>query len=496
VRLFKLPKVLPGIHAPLAEVYDDVEIAGITHDSRRVKRGWVFVAIPGHQRNGADFIEDAVARGAAAIVAEHKVCVPQPVPVFVVQNARRALATLANSFFLRPSRRLQVIGVTGTNGKTTTTYMIRAIFGAAGHRCGILGTIAYETGRRTLPASITTPESVDIQEFMAEMLAEGMEYAAIEVSSHAMCMRRVDFVQFAVGVFTNLTSEHLDYHGTLSNYREAKARFFRLLGPATYAVLNADDRNSAAMARATCATVLRYGTRGEVDVKGRVRNASLDGTDMILSCTEGQVDLRLPLIGRHNVSNALAAATTALALGCDLGVVRTGLENMPPVPGRLERVQCEKGCRVLVDYAHTDQALKSVLDSLRKLSQKQRIIVVFGAGGDRDRAKRPRMGRVVSQRADMAWVTSDNPRTEEPNDIIRDILSGVSNRRNIRVQPDRNAAIAEALSAAGPGDLILIAGKGHERTQRFRDTIIPFDDREAVRRAVGGPPEEALLTGA
>ena len=489
MRLFKLPKLLPGIHAPLSEPHVDIEIAGVTQDSRCVKPGWVFVAIPGHQHDGADFADDAVVRGAMAVVAERPVCVLRPVPVFIVQDARRALAALANSFYLRPSRRLQVIGVTGTNGKTTTTYMIRSILGAAGRRCGVLGTISYETGRRSLPASITTPESVDIQKLFAEMLAEGMEYAAIEVSSHAMCMRRVDFVQFAAGVFTNLTSEHLDYHGTFAAYRKAKARFFQLLGPATYAVLNADDRNNGTMARATCATVLRYGLRGKSDVAASIRDASLDSTDFTLSCAEGQVDVRLPLIGRHNVSNALAAATATLALGCDLDAVRQGLQNMPPVPGRLEYVQCEKDCRVLVDYAHTDEALKSVLDSLRKLSPK-RLIVVFGAGGDRDRTKRPRMGWVVAQGADVAWITSDNPRNEEPDEIIEDILSGIGSRRNVHVQPDRSAAISEALTAARPGDLVLIAGKGHERTQHFRDTVIPFDDREAIRHVVAGSSED------
>ena len=492
MRLSKLPKILPGIRAPLPETYDDADVAGIAHDSRRVKPRWVFVAIPGHQRDGADFVEDAVARGAVAIVSERSVRVSMPVPIFVVQDARRALAALANSFFKRPSRGLKVIGVTGTNGKTTTTFMLRSILEAAGRRCGVLGTVSYETGRRTLPASITTPESVDIQEFLAEMLAEGMEYAAIEVSSHALSMRRVDFVQFAVGVFTNLTSEHLDYHRTLAAYREAKARLFHSLGPAAFAVLNADDPSSEEMARATCARVLHYSLTRRADVTAHVQDATLDGSDMTLVCAEGATDLRLPLIGRHNVSNALAAATAALALGCDLSAIRNGLEHMPRVPGRLERVPCEADCRVLVDYAHTDQALKSVLGSLRRLATK-RIIVVFGAGGDRDRAKRPRMGRVVAQGADLAWITSDNPRSEEPNDIIQEVLGGVGNRRRVHVQPDRQTAIAEALRAARPGDIVLIAGKGHERTQRFKNMVIPFDDREAVRTALNASSQEALM---
>lgn len=491
MKLGKMTKLLPGVHAPVPPEHEDVEVTGVTHDSRRVKPGHAFVAIQGHQRDGATFAEDALQRGAVAVVTEKKLRLSRPVVQFTVPDARRALAALANSFFGRPSRRMQVVGVTGTNGKTTTTYMLRSIIEASGGKCGLLGTISYETGRRSVSASITTPESVDIQEYLAEMAAEGMDYAAMEVSSHSLCMHRVDFIQWAAGVFTNLTPEHMDYHRTISAYRDAKAQLFRMLGPAGYAVLNADDKSAEYMEEATFARVLKYGTHADADVRGEVRQATLDGVDMTLTSSAGKVDIRLPLIGVHNMYNALAAATAALALGLDLGCVRDGLQSATPVPGRLEPVPCDRGCKVLVDFAHTDQALKSVLDSLRGLPHK-RIIVVFGAGGDRDRTKRPRMGRAVEQGADLAWVTSDNPRTEDPLNIIEEILSGVSSRRNLRVQPDRQSAISEALREAGPGDLVLIAGKGHERTQRFKDTVIPFDDREAVRKALDELPKAAV----
>jgi len=493
LRVSKLPRILPGIHAPLPSGQDDPEVLGIAHDSRRVKPGWVFVAINGHQRNGARFAEDAAARGAVAIVTESRARLSPPTPQFVVKDARRALAALAATFYSRPSRHVQVIGVTGTNGKTTTTYMVRSVLESAGFRCGLLGTIAYETGRRVLPASITTPESVDVQEFLAEMRQEGMDYAALEVSSHALCMRRVDLVQFAAAVFTNLTPEHLDYHGTFARYRRAKAKLFHALGPAAKAVLNADDPSSKAMARATCAGALTYGLRKGADVTARVRESSLDGIRMSLSHEGRNVDLRLPVIGRHNVYNALAAAGTALALGHDLEAVKNGLETMPMVPGRLETSPWGAGCRGLVDYAHTDQALDAVRESLRRLT-KRRILVVFGAGGDRDHAKRPRMGRVVEKGADLAWVTSDNPRSEEPMDIINDILGGMRHRKHVRVEPDRRAAIGQAIGEALPGDLVLIAGKGHERTQRFKDTVVPFDDREAARQAFA--PAEGSSMGA
>lgn len=494
MKLSKLSKILPGIHSPLVSDVKDVTIAGVAHDSRRVKPGCVFVAIHGHQRDGADFVKDALDRGAVAIVSQQKLRTSRPVVQYIVPDARRALAALANSFHGRPSRRLRVIGVTGTNGKTTTTYLLRSILETAGYRCGLLGTICYDTGRRVLSASITTPESVDVQEFLAEMVAEGVEYVVMEVSSHALCMRRADFVQFAVGIFTNLSPEHMDYHGSVSAYREAKARLFRGLGPAASAVINADDESGSYMESATFANVVRYGLGGDVDVTARINESSLDGIHMTMQCADGEMDVHLPLIGTHNVYNALASATAAMALGPGMEVVRDGLQSASAVPGRLETVPCERDCRVLVDYAHTDHALRTVLGSLREITQK-RIIVVFGAGGDRDRAKRPRMGRVVEVGADMAWVTSDNPRSEEPMAIIEEVLSGVKNRRRMHVQPDRQAAIAEALQAADPGDLVLIAGKGHERIQRFRDTVVPFDDREAARQALSGS-SEGSLTGA
>ena len=251
MKLCKLPKILPGIHPPVPEDWAEVEVLGIAHDSRRVKPGSVFVAIGGHERDGNAYIEDALARGAVAIVSEKPVRPSRPVVTLTVSDARRALAALASTFYGKPSRRLHVIGVTGTNGKTTTTYMIRSILEAAGYRCGVLGTIGYETGRRSLPASVTTPESLSVQEYLAEMVAEGLDYAAMEVSSHSLCMRRVDFVQFAAAVFTNLSPEHMDYHRTLAAYRQAKARLFSALGPASVAVINADDKSAAGMARGT-----------------------------------------------------------------------------------------------------------------------------------------------------------------------------------------------------------------------------------------------------
>ena len=494
LKVSKLPKILPGVHPDLPSDAEEQTVLGIAHDSRRVKPGWVFVAIKGHQRDGTHFAEDALYRGAVAVVTEQALRLSIPVPQFIVPDARRALAALAHTFYRRPSRHMKVVGVTGTNGKTTTSCMVRAILEEAGRRCGLLGTIQYDTGRRILPASITTPESVDVQDYLSEMRDAGAEYAALEVSSHALCMRRVDFVQFAVGVFTNLTSEHLDYHQTMTRYRQAKAHLFRSLGPTATAVLNADDKSSAFMARATRGKVVKYGLDSRADVRGRIKKATLDGLFMNIACDAGKIDVHLPLIGRHNAYNALASAAAAMVLGLDLECVRRGLEVMSEVPGRLETVPCDKGYKVLVDYAHTDGALEAVLQSLRRVAKK-RILVVFGAGGNRDHAKRPRMGRVVEKGADVAWVTSDNPRGEAPDKIIDDILSGVHHKKRMRVQPDRQTAINEALHAARPGDLVLIAGKGHERTQRFKDTVVPFDDRLAVQQALSGDESTPHVMG-
>jgi UDP-N-acetylmuramoyl-L-alanyl-D-glutamate--2,6-diaminopimelate ligase len=492
VKLHRLPKILPGIHDAVPEEMADIRIGGIAHDSRRVKPGWVFVAIRGHLRDGAAFARDAVQRGAVAVVAESKLPLDDTIPQFVVDDARRALAALASSFHGRPSRNLEVIGVTGTNGKTTTCYMIRSILESTGERCGLLGTICYDTGRRSLPASITTPESVDVQEFMSEMVAQQMRYAVMEVSSHALCMRRIDFVQFAGAVFTNLAREHMDYHGNSENYRRAKEKLFTRLGPCNYAVLNADDPISARLIRRSCARQIWYGVKKSADIRAEIKDSSLDGINLSLTMNGATVPVLLPMIGTHNVYNALAAVGATHSLGLDIAQVADGLRNVSQVPGRLEAVDCEKNCRVLVDYAHTDHALEAVLASLRKVAPK-RVLVVFGAGGDRDRDKRPRMGRVAEQGADMVWVTSDNPRSEAPEDIIGEIVAGARHPRRLNVQPDRQTAIAEALDAAEDGDLVLIAGKGHERTQRFKDTVVPFDDREAVRSALQAETAGAVI---
>ncbi len=476
--------------------FPDLEVTGVAADTRRVAPGHVFVAIRGHKLDGHDFAAEAVRRGAVAVVAERPLdgAIPAGVPVVVVDDGRLALARLADAFHGEPSRRVRVVGVTGTKGKTTTTFLVRSIVRAAGRECGLLGTIAYEAFGRSTVSHNTTPDPVEVQSFLADLARGGAAHAVMEVSSHALCQRRVEGVRFAVAAFTNLKPEHLDYHRTMEEYRDAKGRLFESLGPEATAVLNADDEASARYAARTAARVLRYSARGArsaVDVAADAIEVGAGGTRFrLLARGEDAVPVALRLVGRHNVENALAAAACGLSLGLDAATVRRGLEALPAVPGRLEPVEAGQPFRVLVDYAHTDDALAKVLETGRELLNGAggRLICVFGCGGDRDRTKRPRMGHVAERLADVAVVTSDNPRTEDPGAIIDEILRGLERPERAVVEPDRRAAIRQAVSMARPGDLVLVAGKGHETYQIVGDRVVPFDDREVAREALREVP--------
>jgi UDP-N-acetylmuramoyl-L-alanyl-D-glutamate--2,6-diaminopimelate ligase len=478
----KLSELRAALSGARAYHFADHEIRGVIHDSRRVRKDYVFVAIKGAKLDGHDFAKESLDRGAVAVVAERKLDLAG-VPQIVVPDTRLALAAMGACFYDHPSTKMDVVGVTGTNGKTTTTHLIKAIIEAAGQEAGLIGTVGYQIGKRELPATTTTPESVDLQGYLADMVSAGIQYAAMEVSSHSLVQHRVDYVRFAAGVFTNLTRDHLDYHKTLEAYLDAKALLFEGLTPEAHAVLNADDPACASLRGRTRAKVVTYGIRNPADVRAQIGAITVDGMTFELRADAGSVEIRSPLMGQHNVYNTLAAASAALALGFDLGAIKKGLEGMRGVPGRLEPVPNPKGLHVVVDYAHTPDALENVLTALRPLV-KGRLILVFGCGGDRDRTKRPLMGGIAERLSDLFWITSDNPRTEEPQGIIAEIVAGVKDRSRCAVEPDRRAAIGEAVKAARPGDLLLIAGKGHERYQILRDTIVPFDDREVARKAM------------
>jgi UDP-N-acetylmuramoyl-L-alanyl-D-glutamate--2,6-diaminopimelate ligase len=455
-----------------------------------VEPGDCFVAVPGFKQDARRFVPDAVARGARLVVTEGEPLADLPVAQVLVPSARRALPRLADAFHGHPSGALTLVGITGTNGKTTTSYLVDALLRARGLTTGIIGTIQYVLGTETRAASQTTPEALEIQAMLAEMRARSIGGVAMEVSSHALALSRVDGLDFDVAVFTNLTQDHLDFHGTLEEYRRAKRRLFELLAvsakPRRTAVVNADDPAGAAMVAGLDVPVLPFGLGPGARVRAVEHTSGLDGIRMTVDTPRGRLTVRSALIGEHNVLNLLGAVATGLALELTPDAIVRALAGVSAVPGRFERVQAGQPFLVVVDYAHTPDALERVLATARKITT-GRLGVVFGCGGDRDRGKRPIMGEIAARLADRVWVTSDNPRSERPEAIIDEIATGVARvdgagDRCERLA-DRRAAIGAALGWAGAGDTVVIAGKGHETYQIVGADVLDFDDR-AVARAI------------
>lgn len=465
---------------------ETLEISGVYDDSRMVRPGGLFVAVRGGQTDGARFITDAAARGAAAIIAPRGAECSAHVPIISCDDERGVLARLAMRFqgLDRPATALRVLGVTGTNGKSTTAMMTRAIIQTSGEKCGLLGTICYDLCARSVTADMTTPGPVTLAAYLRECREAGARYAMMEVSSHALDQRRTDGLRFEAAAFTNLTGDHLDYHKTMENYREAKRRLFTELSPDATAILNRDDPSAEHMARGCRARVVYYSLGGDAEISARLIRDSIKGTLYRMRIDDEDLVLENALVGRHNVYNAMAAAGLARAAGVSIAAIQQGLNSLRNVPGRLQRVPCSSRADVFVDYAHTDDALRNVLSVLRPLAQR-RLITVFGCGGDRDRSKRPRMARVAAEFSDMIFVTSDNPRTEEPLAIIQEILTGFDDeaRRRVISEPDRRSAIRLAMRAAAAGDVVLIAGKGHEDYQVIGTQKIHFDDVEVAIEA-------------
>jgi UDP-N-acetylmuramoyl-L-alanyl-D-glutamate--2,6-diaminopimelate ligase len=462
-------------------------VPGLTADSRKVERGDCFVAVPGFKQDARRFIPDAVARGAGLVVTEGEAMPGIAVAQVLVPATRPALAQLAAAYYGHPSRALTVVGITGTNGKTTTSYLVDALLRDVGPT-GILGTIQYVVGDEVRPAGQTTPESLDIAAMLATMRDRGVKGVAMEVSSHALALSRVDGLAFDVAVFTNLTQDHLDFHGTLDEYGRAKRRLFELLATSPKrrrtAVVNGDDAWGARMVAGLDLDVLSFGLGAGHRVRALRWTSSLDGIRMRVETPRGSVDLASPLIGEHNVMNLLGAVGVGIALGLEPAAIARALAGVSAVPGRFEQVRAGQPFLVVVDYAHTPDALERVLTTARKITP-GRLGVVFGCGGDRDRTKRPIMGEIAGRLADRVWITSDNPRSENPDAIIEEIAFGV---RRVCAAPDRYAMVAErraaifaALSWAATGDAIVIAGKGHETYQIVGTDILPFDDRAVAR---------------
>jgi len=477
---------LPGTADVLAAT---PEIRGITHDSRLVQTGYVFVALRGQHADGSAFAVQALERGAVAIVSEDPAPAEVPVAWTRVSDARLALALLAVAFHGDPAARMRVVGITGTNGKTTTGYLLSAIFEAAGVRCGLLGTVEYRVGGEIRPATRTTPEATDVQALLAEMVEHGCGACVMEVSSHALALSRVDGMTFAAAVFTNLTRDHLDFHADMDQYFRAKRRLFELLPRDRPAIINADDPRAAQLAEVSGRRVT-YGINRPADVSPAPLAYTLQGLSFTARTPRGPVEVQSSLVGRPNVYNILAAIATAIALDIPSEAIERGITALGRVPGRFQVVStAADDVTVVVDYAHTDDALRNLLETARPLAH-GRIVTVFGCGGDRDRTKRPLMGAVAGRLSDDIIITSDNPRGEDPARIIEEIQRGITpdTRRatgqTIRAVLDRHAAIAEAIAGARVGDLVLVAGKGHEKYQVIGDQTLPFDDVEVARAAL------------
>lgn len=484
----------------------DTEVSGIACDSRQVKEASLFVAVRGEKADGHCFIAEAVSRGASAVMCEDPSAAVHGATRIIVSATRRALAQAAANFHANPSKSLGLVGITGTNGKTTVCHLVHKILLGGGWPSGMIGTILYRIGDEAIPAERTTPDPLVLNSLMARMRDSGCLYLVMEVSSHSLDQQRVAALDFDVAVFTNLTRDHLDYHRTKARYLRAKASLFESLSPEKkdgfprQAIICADQPEGHYIARRTRVPVLTYGLNTAADVMAENVRLHRCGSAFVARTPWGSLDIESRLLGRHNVSNILAAASVGLSQGIDPETIRRAVGDFLPVPGRMEFVSPDGGgaghggCTVVVDYAHTDDALKNALISLREITA-GKLIVVFGCGGDRDRGKRPRMGRVAGALADCVVVTSDNPRSEEPISIISEILRGLSrSRRNLIVEPDRRRAIAAAISMAGEKDTVLIAGKGHETYQEFKGYRVDFDDRRVARELIAAAHSHGSLT--
>ena len=479
----KLTEIMQGVVVKEWQGGRQAEVSALAYESTAVAAGSLFCTWKGKARDGHSYIPEAMERGAVAIVAEKKM-MDLAGPNIRVENGRRALGRMAANFYGHPSKEVQVIGLTGTNGKTSTAMLIQALFEAGGLRCGLLGTVGNDTGKGRVSAKQTTPEALDLQQFLAEMRENGCRAAAVEVSSHALEQGRTEGVDFAGAVFTNLGRDHLDFHQSMEKYEKAKSLLFRGLRAGSFAVINQEDPAGIRM-MAQCAPgvrVLTYGVeRG--DVHTRDLKMGVGGSTFILCTPEGEIPTSLPWWGRFNVLNALAAASAAMLGGLSAEKVASALGRAPVVPGRMERIAGEGEISVLVDFAHTEEAVGAALETVRPLCRGN-LWVVLGAGGDRDKGKRPKMAAVAARLADRVILTSDNPRNEDPKIILSEMVAGVPKGRAVEVIEHRAEAIRAAVLGAKAGDVVLVAGKGHEEFQEIRGEKMPFSDRREIERSL------------
>ena len=479
-----IAEILRGLNVKRITGPPEKEIEGIAYDSRLVKKGFLFVAIKGLSVDGRAFIKDVISKGAVGVVTEKAVDVEDEITVIEVDDSRDALALMSAAFYRDPSKKLSLIGITGTNGKTTTSYITKNILEVWGKKVGLLGTVQYIVANKILPASHTTPESLDLQGYLREMVDNNIEYGVIEVSSHALALKRVKGCSFRVAVFTNFSQDHLDFHGTMEDYFAAKAMLFDYLGKDDYAVLNWDDPMVRSLAeKLNCHCITCGLERGAML---RAEEIAEDKAQWRLSFTvqspQDKFAVKSGLIGRNNVYNILMSAGVAYALGVSREAIIEGIRTVKPVEGRLEKIDEGQNFLCIVDYAHTEDALKKLIEEARLITS-GKIITVFGCGGERDRTKRPKMGAVASDLSDFVVITSDNSRIEEPSEIIKDIIKGIK-KDNYMIEPDRAKAIEKAVYAARAGDVLLIAGKGHENYQEIKGIRYPFSDKEVFKKTI------------
>jgi UDP-N-acetylmuramoyl-L-alanyl-D-glutamate--2,6-diaminopimelate ligase len=482
-----LKDILTGADVGRTSWRGDVEVRSIAYDSRKVSAGGLFFALRGEKLNRMDFVPDALRAGAAAVAAENARPESLPGDIAWVEllpgTDRRVLAQAAANFFRHPADGLKLVGVTGTNGKTTTTFLIDAILSAAGLTSGLIGTTGYRTPAGTRPAPNTTPESLDLQQMFSEIRDAGGTHATLEASSHALAMDRLTGCHFAVAIFTNLTRDHLDYHKTFDEYFAAKRRLFEGMGAGApdAAVINTDDPYGARL-EGLAKRTFTYGLKGTPNVTAKKFSLSFDGLQFTAQTPAGKIEINSPMVGRINVYNILAAVGAAVALEIPNAKIEEGIAGLQLVPGRFERVDEGQPFLVVVDYAHTDDALRNLIATARDIKADARIVTLFGAGGERDRAKRPMMGEAAGSLSDLVVLTSDNPRSEDPLLIINDVVVGLQKANaNYRIEPDREKAMEIAIEEARAGDIVLLAGKGHETYQILREGAIEFDDREKAR---------------